>query len=78
MFKKFFGIIIGILNFSGYFMVLSAFETGPLSLIQGISSNSFIIPVVLSIFVFKEKFSYKNAVVVILAVLSILLIKLDF
>lgn len=71
-----FGIIIGILNFSGYFMVLKAFAIGPLSLIQGISSNSFIIPVILSVIVFKEKFTYKNLIVIILAIVSILLIKL--
>ena len=71
-----FGVVIGILNFIGYFFVLSAFETGPLSLIQGISSNSFIIPIILSIIVFHEKFTYKNAIIVILAVFSILLIKL--
>ena len=73
-----FGVIIGILNFAGYFLVLSAFATGPLSLIQGISSNSFIIPIILSVIVFKEKFSYKNAIVVFLAILSVLLIKLEF
>ncbi len=72
----YFGIIIGLLNFTGYFFVLSAFETGPLSLIQGISSNSFIIPIILSVIVFKEKFDYKNAIVVALAIFSILLIKL--
>lgn len=73
-----FGIIIGILNFAGYYLVLSAFESGPLSLIQGISSNSFIIPVILSVIILKERFSYKNAVAVILSVISILLIKSDF
>jgi len=71
-----FGSIIGVLNFAGYYLVLTAFSTGPLSLIQGISSNSFIIPILLSIFIFKEKFTYKNAIVVALAILSILLIKL--
>ncbi len=72
-----FGVLIGMLNFGGYFLVLSAFATGPLSLIQGISSNSFIIPVVLAIIVYKEKFTYKNAIVVALAILSVLLIKLS-
>ncbi|MCF6364973.1 MAG: GRP family sugar transporter [Bacteroidales bacterium] len=73
-----FGIIIGLLNFAGYYLVLSAFATGPLSLIQGISSNSFIIPIVLSVIFLKEKFTYKNAIVVALSILSIILIKIDF
>ncbi len=71
-----FGTIIGILNFVGYFCMLSAFAMGKLSLIQGITSNSFIIPIILAIIVFKEKFTYKSAIVVILAIISILLIKL--
>jgi drug/metabolite transporter (DMT)-like permease len=70
-----FGVIIGILNFAGYYLVLNAFEKGPLSLIQGINSNSFIIPIILSIIIFKEKFTYKNAIVVIWSVASVLLIK---
>ena len=73
-----FGFTVGILNFAGYFLVLSAFATGPLSLIQGISSNSFIIPIILSIIVFKEKFNYKNAIVLIFAILSVILIKIQF
>jgi len=71
-----FGIIIGVLNFAGYYLILSAFAKGPLSLIQGISSNAFIIPVLLSVIFLKEKFTYKNAIVLILSILSILLIKL--
>jgi len=74
----FFGVIIGFLNLAGYYLVLSAFETGPLSLIQGISSNSFIIPVILSVLFLNEKFRLKNAVVIILSIISILLIKLEF
>ena len=70
-----FGIFIGVLNLIGYFCVLQAFATGPLALIQGISSNSFIIPVILSVIIFKEKFTYKNAIVIALAIISILLIK---
>jgi len=71
-----FGIPIGILNFAGYYFVLQAFASGPLSLIQGITSNSFVISVLLAILIFKERFTYKNAIVVALAVISILLIKI--
>lgn len=71
-----FGIIIGTLNFGGYFLVLMAFASGPLSLIQGISSNSFIIPIVLSLFIYKEKLNYKKLIVIALAIVSIILLKL--
>jgi len=71
-----FGIMIGVLNFVGYLCVLYAFETGPLTLIQGISSNSFVIPIILSIIVFKEKFGWKNFIVVVLSIITIIIIKL--
>lgn len=71
-----FGIIIGILNFTGYFLVLNAFEIGPLSLIQGISSNAFIIPIILSLIFFNENLNYKKVIVIVMAVISILMIKL--
>ena len=71
-----FGIIIGILNFTGYFLVLNAFEVGPLSLIQGISSNAFIIPIILSLFFFNENLNYKKVIVIVMAIISILMIKL--
>lgn len=71
-----FGMVIGVLNFAGYFLVLNAFATGPLSLIQGISSNSFIIPIVLSVIFYRENFNYKKAIVFAMAIISILLIKM--
>jgi drug/metabolite transporter (DMT)-like permease len=70
-----FGIIIGILNFTGYFLVLNAFAIGPLSLIQGISSNAFIIPIILSFIVFKENLNSKKIIVIIMAIIAILMLK---
>jgi drug/metabolite transporter (DMT)-like permease len=70
-----FGTGIGILNFAGYYFVLMAFSSGPLSLIQGVASNSFVISVLLSVIIFKEKFTLKNAIIVALALISIVFIK---
>jgi uncharacterized membrane protein len=70
-----FGGIIGIFNFIGYFLVLKAFSMGPMSLIQAIFSNSFLIPVALSVVFLKEKFDIHKLIVILLATISIIMIK---
>ena len=70
-----FGIITGVLNFSGYYCSLKAVSMGSLALIQGITSNVFIIPVVLSVLVYKEKFDLKKLLIIFLTVISIFLIR---
>ena len=71
-----FGIITGVLNFSGYYMSLKAVSLGPLSLIQGITSNVFIIPIFLSIVFYKEKLTSKKIIVLLASLVSIYLINL--
>lgn len=68
-----FGSGIGTLNFAGYLLILQAFAGGPLALIQGISSTSFVIPIILSALVFGEKLDARRGVVVALAVVSVVL-----
>jgi drug/metabolite transporter (DMT)-like permease len=68
-----FGAGIGALNFFGYLAVLSAFAGGPLALIQGISSTSFVIPIVLSAIVFGERLDTRRSIIVALAVVSVIL-----
>lgn len=70
-----FGMAAGVFNFSGYYLVLNAFASGEMSLIQGIFSNSFIIPIVLSALFLKEKLYFKHYVMIALTVLSVILIK---
>ena len=69
-----FGTITGVLNFSGYYMSLKAVSLGPLSLIQGITSNVFIIPVFLSIVFYKEKLTQKKIIILLISIASIYLI----
>jgi drug/metabolite transporter (DMT)-like permease len=72
----YYGGLIGIFNFLGYFLVLHAFATGPLSLIQGIFANSFTIPVILSALIYREEITKRRVLIVMLALLSVLFIKL--
>ena len=43
-----FGVAIGALNYVGYFLVLQAFGSGPISLSQAIFSSSIVVPILLS------------------------------
>lgn len=71
-----FGLAIGTLNFSGYYLVLTAFGSGPISLSQAIFSSSIIIPVVLSRILFGERLTPVRLAAILLAVLSVVLISL--
>ncbi len=73
-----FGIAIGLLNIFGYYLVLQAFSTGPLTLVQGISSTSMIIPILLSVFFLKEGFNVRKGIIIVMALAAVMLIKMKF
>lgn len=70
-----YGLIIGICNFAGYALVLEAFSRGPLSLCQGVFANSFIVPVLLSAWLYQEKLTPRRLLGIALAVTAVLLLK---
>jgi len=70
-----FGLIIGAFNFVAYFCFLQAVRLGPLALVQGINSNVFVIPIVLSILIYKEKFDLRKFFILALTLVCIFLIK---
>ena len=69
------GFLIGLLNFIGYYLLLSAYKTGNVSLIQPIFSTSIVIPIMLSTVFFKEKMNTKQLIAVILSIASLALLK---
>jgi len=69
-----FGMLIGLLNYVGYLLVLQAFVTGPLSLVQAIFSTSIVITIVLAYFVYKESFTIFRVVAVGCAIGSVVMI----
>ncbi|MBU4134502.1 DMT family transporter [bacterium] len=69
------GIAIGILNIAGYYLMLKAWSTGPISLVQGILSQTMVITLILSSIVYKEKFTIKITAALILSIIASLLIK---
>ncbi len=72
-----YGFLIGIFNFTGHYALLKAYETGPLTLCQGIFVNSFIISIILSMIVFKEKMTLRSGIIIILAICAVLMIKIS-
>jgi uncharacterized membrane protein len=66
---------IGILNYFGYRLVLSAFASGSMSLVQPILALSILIPIFLSALIYREKLTYLRIISIGLTLASILLIK---
>lgn len=75
--RIFFGVAIGALNFAGYFLVLQAFGSGPISLSQAIFSSSIVVPILLSRWLYSEKLTPMRHAALALAILSVALIALD-
>ncbi len=71
----FIGGSIGILNYFGYKLVLNAFASGSMSLIQPIMALSILIPIFLSALIYSEKLTLLRILSIGLTLASILLIK---
>lgn len=70
-----FGIFIGSMNFTGYFLLLKAFSLGPLALVQGIFSTTMIITIPLSVILLKEEFSVIKALCIAMALGALIMIR---
>ena len=70
------GIIIGVLNFIGYFLVLKAYTTGPLAIVAPILSLSFAVGILLSIIVYKEEITARRVLGLVLSLVAVLLLRL--
>ena len=71
------GIVMGMLNFVGYYAFLSALSHGPLSLVASITGMHFVVSVVLSIIVYKEKLTFIRVIGFLLTILSIIFLRLE-
>lgn len=69
------GVSIGLLNYLGYRLILAAFAAGSLSLIQPVLALSILIPISLSILIYREKLTRLRVLCVGLTLISILLIQ---
>ena len=69
------GVILGTLNISGYLLILKAWATGPLSLVQAVFSLAMIISIVLARIFYREKFTPRNLAAVAISLIAVYLIK---
>jgi drug/metabolite transporter (DMT)-like permease len=71
------GIAMGVLNFVGYYAFLVALSKGPLSLVASITGMHFVVSVVLSILIYRERLTLFMVIGFLLTILSILFLRLE-
>jgi len=69
------GLLMGLINFVGFYTFLAALSVGPLSIIVSITGMHFVIAVLLSVIFYKEKLSRMRILGMGLAVASILFLR---
>lgn len=69
------GLLMGLINFVGFYTFLAALSAGPLSIIVSITGMHFVIAVLLSVILYKEKLSPMRILGMGLAVVSILFLR---
>ena len=69
------GLLMGLINFMGFYTFLAALSVGPLSIIVSITGMHFVIAVLLSVIVYKEKLSGTRILGMALAVASIFFLR---
>jgi drug/metabolite transporter (DMT)-like permease len=69
------GALIGFYSYFSFMFFLHAVTKGNLSLIVAINSTSFIIPIILSAYFYKEKLTLKKILAVLLTIIGILIIR---
>jgi drug/metabolite transporter (DMT)-like permease len=69
------GLLMGLLNFVGFYTFLAALSVGPLSIIVSITGMHFVIAVLLSVILYKERLSRMRVLGMALAVASVLFLR---
>lgn len=70
------GTVMGLINFAGYYLMLNALSLGPLSIVISLVGMHFVIAVILSTVIYKEKMTPTKALGVALTIISVTLLRL--
>lgn len=70
------GIAMGLLNFGAYYAFLAALSRGPLSLVASITGMHFVVAVILSVLIYREKLTWPRVIGFLLTIISLILLKL--
>jgi drug/metabolite transporter (DMT)-like permease len=68
------GLTMGVINFFGFYLFLTALSLGPLSVVVSITGMHFVIAVLLSVWIYAEKITAARALGVALAIVSVVLL----
>lgn len=69
------GIVMGLLNFFGFYAFLIALSQGPLSAIALITGMHFVIAITLSVLIYRETVSWRRGVGIVLTLVAVYLLK---
>lgn len=69
------GVLMGLLNFAGFYAFLAALERGPLSVIALITGMHFVIAIALSALIYREKIPPRRLLGIVLTLLAVLAIQ---
>jgi uncharacterized membrane protein len=69
------GVVMGLLNFVGFYAFLSALTIGPLSIIVSMVGLHFVIPIILCTIVYSEKLTPGRILDVLLTVVSVIFLR---
>jgi len=70
------GFIIGIFNFVGFYAFMNAVKLGPLAVVSPLVSMSFVLSIILSVIIYKEKLNLRKSIGIGLAILATILMGL--
>lgn len=70
------GLVVGLINFVAFVALLQALKTGPLSIIVPVVGMNFVLANILAVIFYREKLTLVKTVGILMAVLSLLLMKL--
>lgn len=69
------GLTMGVINFFGFYVFLTALSLGPLSVVVTITGMHFVIAVLLSAWIYAEKITLTRALGVVLTIVSVVLLR---
>ncbi len=69
------GIVMGIINIIGFYAYLQALSTGPLSIVASINGMHFVVAVVLSVVIYKERLNFSIILGLLLTGIALVLLK---
>jgi drug/metabolite transporter (DMT)-like permease len=70
------GLVMGLINFVGFYSFLKALSMGPMSVIISIMGMHFVIGILLSVLFYKERLTGLRMVGIVLTIISVLLLRL--